>query len=102
MTLNQRIILGYAILMLHLFYWYLLGRRQVLKCLLEIHALCREEDPWFLLNDLYLTDYCVWIQKARYKIIQLLFFCLILKNGSAGGLGLVVRVLDVIQYPNHL
>ena len=43
----------------------LAGRRQVLRCLLELHALCREEDPWFLLNDLYLTDYCVWIQKAR-------------------------------------
>ncbi|XP_078342073.1 protein SHQ1 homolog [Oculina patagonica] len=44
-----------------------LGRRQVLKCLLEIHALCREEDPWFLLNELYLTDYCVWIQKVSRK-----------------------------------
>lgn len=44
-----------------------LGRRQVLRCLLELHALCREEDPWFLLNDLYLTDYCVWIQKASRK-----------------------------------
>lgn len=47
------------------FYIVFLGRRQLLKCLLEIHSLCREEDPWFLLNELYLTDYCVWIQKAR-------------------------------------
>lgn len=44
-----------------------LGRRQLLRCLLELHALCREDDPWFLLNDLYLTDYCVWIQKASRK-----------------------------------
>lgn len=44
-----------------------LGRRQLLRCLLELHALCRENDPWFLLNDLYLTDYCVWIQKASRK-----------------------------------
>ena len=41
------------------------GRRQLLKCLLEIHAVCREDDPWYLLNDLYITDYCVWIQKTR-------------------------------------
>lgn len=46
---------------------FTLGRRQVLKCLLEIHALCREEDPWFLLNELYLTDYCIWIQKTSRK-----------------------------------
>lgn len=46
---------------------FALGRRQILKCLLEIHALCLEEDPWFLLNDLYVTDYCVWIQKASHK-----------------------------------
>lgn len=46
---------------------FALGRRQILKCLLEIHALCLEEDPWFLLNDLYITDYCVWIQKASQK-----------------------------------
>lgn len=46
-------------------FFVFIGRRQLLKCLLEIHALCREEDPWFLLNELYLTDYCVWIQKAR-------------------------------------
>ena len=50
------------------FYFYFnihIGRRQLLKCLLEIHALCCEEDPWFLLNELYLTDYCIWIQKTR-------------------------------------
>ncbi|XP_067024259.1 protein SHQ1 homolog isoform X2 [Acropora muricata] len=46
---------------------FALGRRQILKCLLEIHALFLEEDPWFLLNDLYITDYCVWIQKASQK-----------------------------------
>lgn len=46
---------------------FTLGRRQLLKCLLEIHALCYEEDPWFLLNELYLTDYCIWIQKTSRK-----------------------------------
>ncbi|XP_068714980.1 protein SHQ1 homolog [Montipora foliosa] len=51
---------------------FALGRRQILKCLLEIHALCREEDPWYLLNDLYVTDYCIWIQKAsRNKLASL-------------------------------
>uniref|UniRef100_H3B2P9 Protein SHQ1 homolog n=2 Tax=Latimeria chalumnae TaxID=7897 RepID=H3B2P9_LATCH len=42
-----------------------LGKASVLKCLLNIHKIFQENDPAYVLNDLYITDYCVWIQKAK-------------------------------------
>lgn len=45
----------------------LLGRGCVLKCLLDIHRVFRENDPAYILNDLYITDYCIWIQRVRSK-----------------------------------
>ncbi|XP_062977988.1 protein SHQ1 homolog [Elgaria multicarinata webbii] len=44
-----------------------LGKSAVLKCLLDIHKIFRENDPAYILNDLYITDYCIWIQKAKSK-----------------------------------
>ncbi|XP_072328339.1 protein SHQ1 homolog isoform X2 [Scyliorhinus torazame] len=44
-----------------------LGKSAVLKCLLGIHKIFRESDPAYLLNDLYITDYCIWIQKVKSK-----------------------------------
>uniref|UniRef100_A0A8C6SN12 Protein SHQ1 homolog n=1 Tax=Neogobius melanostomus TaxID=47308 RepID=A0A8C6SN12_9GOBI len=37
----------------------------VLKCLLDIHRVFRENDPAYILNDLYITDYCIWIQRVK-------------------------------------
>ncbi|NWW49658.1 SHQ1 protein, partial [Pedionomus torquatus] len=44
-----------------------LGKAAVLKCLLDIHKIFRENDPAYILNDLFITDYCIWIQKAKSK-----------------------------------
>ncbi|XP_074861341.1 protein SHQ1 homolog [Carettochelys insculpta] len=44
-----------------------LGKSAVLKCLLDIHKIFRENDPAYILNDLYITDYCIWIQKIKSK-----------------------------------
>ncbi|XP_043932336.1 protein SHQ1 homolog [Protopterus annectens] len=44
-----------------------LGRACVLKCLLDIHKIFQECDPAYILNDLYITDYCIWIQKQKPK-----------------------------------
>ncbi|XP_064161969.1 protein SHQ1 homolog [Anguilla rostrata] len=41
------------------------GKACVLKCLLDIHKIFRENDPAYILNDLYITDYCVWIQRVK-------------------------------------
>ncbi|KAE8297957.1 Protein SHQ1-like protein [Larimichthys crocea] len=43
------------------------GKACVLKCLLDIHKVFRENDPAYILNDLYITDYCVWIQRVKSK-----------------------------------
>ncbi|KAJ8258544.1 hypothetical protein COCON_G00175560 [Conger conger] len=41
------------------------GKACVLKCLLDVHKIFRENDPAYILNDLYITDYCVWIQRVK-------------------------------------
>ncbi|RLV99627.1 hypothetical protein DV515_00009565, partial [Chloebia gouldiae] len=42
-----------------------LGKAAVLKCLLDIHKIFMESDPAYILNDLFITDYCIWIQKVK-------------------------------------
>ncbi|XP_031548926.1 protein SHQ1 homolog [Actinia tenebrosa] len=49
---------------------FALGKRRLLKCLLEIHGLFNEDDPRYILNDLYITDYCVWIQTISKKKLK--------------------------------
>ncbi|KAI5108988.1 protein SHQ1-like, partial [Silurus meridionalis] len=43
------------------------GKAFVLKCLLAIHKIFRSNEPAYILNDLYITDYCVWIQRVKSK-----------------------------------
>ncbi|KAL6111318.1 shq1 [Pungitius sinensis] len=43
------------------------GKACVLRGLLDIHRVFRENDPAYILNDLYITDYCVWIQRVKSK-----------------------------------
>lgn len=42
-----------------------MGKASVLKSLLHIHRLFKStSDCYYILNDLYITDYCVWIQSV--------------------------------------
>ncbi|KFM61268.1 Protein SHQ1-like protein, partial [Stegodyphus mimosarum] len=50
----------------------LLGRKYVIKCLLEIHELFCSSEPRYILNDLYITDYCVWMQNKRCSTRKLI------------------------------
>lgn len=47
-----------------------LGRRKLLQCLLIVQRTLNQTEPFYVMNDLYITDYCVWIQKASPKQIQ--------------------------------
>ncbi|BES98753.1 protein SHQ1 homolog [Nesidiocoris tenuis] len=47
-----------------------LGRRQILKCLIEIHKIFNSSEPRYLLNQLYVTDYCIWLQKISDRKIE--------------------------------
>ncbi|XP_015795996.1 protein SHQ1 homolog [Tetranychus urticae] len=44
------------------------GRTCVIKCLLDIHKIFNESgDLRYILNDLYITDYCIWLQHVKEK-----------------------------------
>lgn len=42
-----------------------LGKRAILKCLLRIRAIFEHTDTHYLLNKLYVDDYCTWIQQQQ-------------------------------------
>ncbi|CAH1264902.1 SHQ1 [Branchiostoma lanceolatum] len=46
------------------------GRRHVLRCLLQIHRLLSADENKYILNDLYITDYCVWVQTAGDSVFS--------------------------------
>lgn len=41
-----------------------LGKRAVLKCLLQLHSTFEHTDTHYLLNKVYIGDYCVWVQNG--------------------------------------
>lgn len=47
-----------------------LGRRQILKCLLKTRDLLIHSECCYVMDRLYLTDYCVWIQYADEDCIR--------------------------------
>lgn len=46
------------------------GRKSVLHCLLKIYHLFNKSDTRYILNQLYIRDYCVWIQKGNEEVIK--------------------------------
>jgi len=51
---------------------FLLGRRWILRCLLNIKSILQSDENKYILNELYITDYCVWIQKVKRKKISMI------------------------------
>ena len=43
------------------------GKQLILKCLLHTYQLFAQSDLYYVHNDLYLKDYCVWIQSVSSK-----------------------------------
>ncbi|XP_062923973.1 protein SHQ1 homolog [Mobula hypostoma] len=72
----------------------LLGKSAVLKCLLAIHKIFRESDPAYLFNDLYITDYCIWIQKVKSKKLASLAKSLQNVEVTKSDLGFELRELE--------
>ncbi|GAB1291114.1 Protein SHQ1 homolog [Apodemus speciosus] len=71
-----------------------LGKSAVLKCLLDVHKIFQENDPAYILNDLYISDYCVWIQKAKSKKLAALTEALKAVSLSKTQLGLELPELE--------
>ncbi|CAF0830274.1 unnamed protein product [Didymodactylos carnosus] len=42
-----------------------MGKKLILKCLLEIRRLFLDEERRYLLNDLFIDDYCLWLQSSQ-------------------------------------
>ncbi|XP_053325244.1 protein SHQ1 homolog [Spea bombifrons] len=71
-----------------------LGKAAILKCLLDIHVIFQENDPAYILNDLYVTDYCVWIQKVKSKKVSSLLSFVQEASISKTDLGLELEELE--------
>ncbi|XP_025741343.1 protein SHQ1 homolog [Callorhinus ursinus] len=71
-----------------------LGKSAVLKCLLDVHKIFQENDPAYILNDLYISDYCVWIQKAKSKKLAALAEALKEVSLTKAQLGLDLEALE--------
>lgn len=46
------------------------GRRQLLNCLISIYELFEDDDDRRILNELYITDYLVWVQQVHPETIK--------------------------------
>ncbi|CAN8186274.1 unnamed protein product [Coccothraustes coccothraustes] len=71
-----------------------LGKAAVLKCLLDIHKIFMESDPAYILNDLFITDYCIWIQKVKSKKLAALCESLQKTRLSKSHMGLELEELE--------
>ncbi|KAM5280068.1 protein SHQ1 homolog [Ctenodactylus gundi] len=71
-----------------------LGKSAVLKCLLDIHKIFQENDSAYILNDLYISDYCVWIQKVKSKRLTALSEALKEASITKAQLGLELEELE--------
>uniref|UniRef100_A0A8C0VKF3 Protein SHQ1 homolog n=1 Tax=Cyanistes caeruleus TaxID=156563 RepID=A0A8C0VKF3_CYACU len=71
-----------------------LGKAAVLKCLLDIHKIFMESDPAYILNDLFITDYCIWIQKVKSRKLAALCESLQKATLSKSHLGLELEELE--------
>ncbi|NXQ34250.1 SHQ1 protein, partial [Alaudala cheleensis] len=71
-----------------------LGKAAVLKCLLDIHKIFMQSDPAYILNDLFITDYCIWIQKVQSKKLAALCESLQKTRLSKSHLGLELEELE--------
>ncbi|XP_033822539.2 protein SHQ1 homolog [Periophthalmus magnuspinnatus] len=70
------------------------GKSCVLKCLLDIHRVFRENEPAYILNDLYITDYCIWIQRVKSKKVTALATALQKVSLEKKDLGLELEELE--------
>lgn len=49
---------------------FVLGRRWILRCLLDIKSILQGDETKYILNELYITDLSIWIQKVKRKRIS--------------------------------
>uniref|UniRef100_K1QHE0 Protein SHQ1 homolog n=1 Tax=Magallana gigas TaxID=29159 RepID=K1QHE0_MAGGI len=70
------------------------GKQQVLKCLLDIHSILGSSYPRYILNDLYITDYCVWVQTISNKRLKTLASALEKRTISKEDVGFELEFIE--------
>ncbi|XP_053493004.1 protein SHQ1 homolog isoform X1 [Ictalurus furcatus] len=70
------------------------GKAFVLKCLLAVHKIFRYNEPAYILNDLYITDYCIWIQRVKSKHMVALAEALSKAELNKNDLDLELQILE--------
>lgn len=48
----------------------MLGRRQLLNCLISIYELFDADEDRKILNELYIEDYLIWVQQVHPQTIK--------------------------------
>ncbi|KAL1456772.1 hypothetical protein WDU94_001475 [Cyamophila willieti] len=74
------------------------GKRSILKCLLSIHSMFNASEPRYLLNQLYIVDYCIWIQQISDKRIKNLADALNEVSISKSDLGFDLEELETAAH----
>ena len=49
---------------------YCIGKIKLLQCLISIHKVFTSTEPYHVLNNLYITDYCIWIQRSTPSVFD--------------------------------
>lgn len=74
------------------------GKSFVLKCLIDIKDIFDHDQEKYLLNKLFIDDYCVWIQKENdsslVKLAEKIDF--VLKNISKKDVGFNIEGLEIL------
>ncbi|RWS21882.1 protein SHQ1-like isoform X2 [Leptotrombidium deliense] len=72
------------------------GRSFVLKCFLRIHSIFNESgESRYILNDLYITDYCVWLQTVKTTTFSSLAEALKKVNVAKDEVNFDIDILEV-------
>ena len=45
------------------------GKRMILRCMLQIHSIIARSELYYLLDRLFISDICIWIQKVKDETI---------------------------------
>nr|XP_018911113.1 PREDICTED: protein SHQ1 homolog [Bemisia tabaci]XP_018911114.1 PREDICTED: protein SHQ1 homolog [Bemisia tabaci] len=75
------------------------GQTQIVKCLLTVYSLFLESEPRYLLNQLYIKDYIIWVQKVPDAKLASFRSSLELLELEKSDIGLELKELE---YAAHL
>lgn len=49
---------------------FYVGKYKVLQCLISLHKTFNSTEPYYFINNFYITDYCIWIQSTKSSVLD--------------------------------